>query len=100
MKRKKILPKSFIGTGEVLGKLFEKEKATKFAYIYKVGDYDFPGLFYYEIFKRKVNQLYNTETYPSANQFGKWAYTTHNYTRALKIMKQITQKEKLKIKKL
>jgi len=65
----KLLQKEFIGRGEVKGISFKRIKKSKYIYLYQVEDT------YYEVFVRKVNKLYNTETYPSSRRFGKSAFT-------------------------
>lgn len=68
------MQKEFIGRGEVKGLSFERVKESDYVYLYKVGNTD-PKKAYYEVFIRKINKLYNTETYPSSKRFGKSAFT-------------------------
>ncbi len=92
MEQIRLLPKKFEGVGEVRGKLFERVKAFKYVYMYRIGFHGEPGT-YYEIFARKVHRQYLTESYPSSKQFGITAFTSLDEKKALKIFKQLQKKE-------
>jgi hypothetical protein len=97
------LEKSFIGTGEVKNCLFTQVAKNEYGFIYSVTfeDYDKKGEFqktphHYEVFKLKITKGYDfekkvstdeeIESYPKANSFGVWAFTTHSYCRASDIL--------------
>lgn len=92
----KLLPDEFIGRGEVNGFKFKKVKETKNVLMYQVGPDDSGPSFYYEVFRRSINSLYNTETYPSSKRFGKDAFCLMTKKDALNKFKQLQQKEKKK----
>ena len=86
----KPIPEEFIGRGEVKKKSFKRIKASERAYLYEVD-----GL-YYEVFKRSINKLYNTETYPSSKQFGVNAFTYRSKKTALAKFKVLDKISKVK----
>ena len=67
------LQESFIGKGEVGGYEFTQLNKSDKGYIYQVSQGE--GVIYYEVFKKRINDFYNTITYPHANSFGKTAWT-------------------------
>lgn len=97
-KKTKLLKKNIVGIGEVRGKLFERVKASKYVYMYRIGPDKGPGT-YYEIFTRKVNKRFNTETYPSSKQFGISAFTTETEEKAIEIFKRLHKQGLSKAKK-
>ena len=78
----KELEKDFIGIGEVKGDKFEQVKSSKFGYIYRRIFKD--GGECYEVFKRKINNQFNTISYPKSKSFGVWAWCCSSYESALK----------------
>ena len=78
----KELPEIFVGRGESRGFNFKQLKKSEKCYLYEVS---FSGAVYYEIFKRKVNTLYNIVSYPGSKSFGSNARTTYDFMRALEI---------------
>jgi hypothetical protein len=94
------LDKSFTGTGEVSGYLFEQIKESDDAYIYKVSNENEE---HYEVFLKKTvpvcidfeNRVYSDteskEIYPKSKDWGKSAWTTNtleNATYRLENMKK------------
>lgn len=84
----KKLEKSFIGRGEVRGFEFKRLFESPKAYLYEVNNSS--GGLYYEVFKKRINSRYATETYPSAKQFGKTAWTTKDLNKAKSIFNNLT----------
>ena len=83
----KKLEKYFIGKGEVRGFLFRQVFESLNAYLYAIMHSD--GSMYYEAFKKRINTLYNTESYPSSKQFGISAWTFTDYNKALNKFNQL-----------
>ena len=87
------LPETFTGIGEVKGFAFERLFSNENAYIYKVTSHK-DSKPYFEVFRRKHSpvcldfskRLYSDtefkETYPKANAFGSWAWTTFSIDKA------------------
>lgn len=73
------LPIDFIGTGEVNNFAFHQLYNDNNFYIYIVD-----GL-YYEIFDRKVRE--NKVVYPTANNFGDWAWTFQKPSNVVKFVR-------------
>ena len=92
----KYLEKEFKGSGEVQGYHFKRVKQTGLVAMYEVW-YD--RIFHYEVFKRRINNQYDIETYPSAKQFGKTAFTTFDKEYAEKLFKKLQEKEEARINK-
>jgi hypothetical protein len=96
---------TFPGGGtETSGFIFNQKVKTDYGYIYEVNDED---NIHYEVFERVVSNRYNFETkksiegefivsYPKANVFGYWAWTTRDYERAIKILKEIELRVKFR----
>ncbi len=82
----RLLEAKFTGKGEVKGYKFNRIKENDTVYLYEVDGR------YYEVFKRTVNKLYNTETYPSSKQFGRIGWTYQTKEAALKKFKKLTKK--------
>jgi hypothetical protein len=87
----KLLDTSFRGKGETKGFLFTQLDASPSTYLYEVCTGE---SIHYEVIKRKVDNRFNTETYPKAKSFGKTGFTFHNLEKArlrFKMMSDITQ---------
>lgn len=76
----KQLQKEFIGRGEVKGFRFTQLKQNQYAFIYKV---ETSGGKHYEVFRKKINNKYNCESYPRSKSFGSWAWSFFSYEKAL-----------------
>lgn len=81
------LQKEFIGRGEVRGFKFSQCIANSKAFIYRVENY---GHSWYEVFLRKIDIRFGSESYPKAKSFGKWAWTYHNESKAIKKFEEIS----------
>lgn len=87
----KLLSKQFEGRGEVKGFTFTQLESSPKAYLYEVST---QGSKHYEVIARKINTLYNTETYPSSKSFGRSGFTSYNLANArlrFKTMSDTTQ---------
>lgn len=85
------LPKEFKGRGEVKGYTFRQVVKEPHGYIYEVD-----GGKRYEVFKHKENTRFNLVRYPRSQHFGKWAYTTPSFKRAMELLKKWEDAEKNK----
>lgn len=74
------LPKQFIGRGEVRGFRFTQILATEIAYLYEV---EVNGAIYYEVFKKRENASFVVIKYPTAKDFGIWAWTYKDQVKAI-----------------
>lgn len=83
----RLLPKDFLGKGEVSGYKFRQIKRGRYVYIYEVDNH-------YEVFKRIINRQYNCESYPSSKQFGKTAFVVKSLSEAAKKYSELTKKYK------
>jgi hypothetical protein len=79
----KELELTFIGRGEVRHFAFEQVAKSDTAYIYKVTPPN--SKHHYEVFARKVNERFNTITYPSSPAFGRYAFTWSDFDKALAV---------------
>jgi len=98
------LPDKFLGTGEVKGIVFTKIDSNEHAYLFLVENFEAKTI-YYEVFERRVvavcidfeKRIYSEtdfkEIYPKANDFGVWAWTNPDYSKALKKFEEITVSE-------
>lgn len=81
----KKLATEFIGKGEIRGFQFRQIKRGQKACLYEVTTQG--NTTHYEVFEIRVFQTPKTkepyETYPKANAFGVWAWTTSIYEKAL-----------------
>jgi len=69
----KPLPIKFAGSGEVKGYDFTLICKTKWGFCYEVR---LDGIItHYEVFRRKINKRFGSESYPTAKSFGYWAWT-------------------------
>lgn len=75
----KELKEYFVGRGEVKEFIFNQIEKSEFGYIYEVNT---GTKKYYEVFKRKENDLYNCISYPNSKSFGIWAWTFGNLEKA------------------
>jgi hypothetical protein len=82
----KELEKKFVGKGQVKGFKFTQIKQNENGYIYEV---ESNGFIHYEVFKRKVNRLYNCISYPSNKSFGLWAKTYKKLDSAINYFKTL-----------
>ena len=89
----KDLALSFIGKGEVGKFTFKQRLANSHAYLYEVADTT-SNKIHYEVFRRKVNKLYDCISYPSSKVFGIWAWTFVSRSRALQKFKDIENEGK------
>jgi hypothetical protein len=69
----KELPLEFQGRGEVKCYCFKQNKRSNLCYIYEVLAPN--GQVWYEVFRAKINPLYDNISYPSSKQFGLTAWT-------------------------
>lgn len=84
------LTKYYLGIGEVKGFKFYQEAETPYGYIYRVEN---EGIIWYEVFKRKVNTMYNNVSYPRSTSFGKWAWTKRSKKEAELKLKSLKNKQ-------
>lgn len=70
----KELSKNFEGKGEVRNFFFKQVECTVHGYIYKVSHPDAKKP-HYEAFRRKVNERFQSVSYPKSTAFGRWAWT-------------------------
>lgn len=83
----KELAKEFIGRGEVRGFIFRQLKKSKLGYIYEVNPET--GSLHYEVFRKKINERYQTVTYPKSGSFSKIAWTYNSFEEALDKFKEL-----------
>lgn len=93
------LPKTFTGTGEVKGFLFNQLEETSQAYLYEVID---NGRKHFEVFVKKVvplcvdfeNRVYSEtefkESYPKSGVFGLYAWTYNEMEKAKEKLNEIS----------
>jgi len=91
----KDLKEYFTGRGQVKGYIFNQIKRTKHAYLYEVKEND---VIHYEVFKRKINTMYDCISYPTDKAFGIWAWTFMDLDYAIKKLNEITIDAELKLK--
>lgn len=91
----KLLQEEFVGRGEVRGFLFYQRAKSKYAYIYEVKCVD-GGISHYEVFERRVNKLFQQESYPGSKSFGFWAWTFHDFNRAYDKFEELNETLKQK----
>lgn len=96
-----LLPKEFVGVGEVRGFSFSQIASTERAYVYAVTT-GFSTQ-HYEVFKRNsvpkcldfTNRIYSEtdfkESYPGSGQFGRTAFTFPSLEMAMRKMEEITE---------
>ena len=84
----KDLKEYFTGRGQVKGYIFNQIKRTKHAYLYEVKEND---VIHYEVFKRKINTMYDCISYPTDKAFGIWAWTFMDLDYAIKKLNEITK---------
>jgi hypothetical protein len=78
----KPLPKKFVGRGEVKGFEFSLVSKTKWGFCHEVRQ---DGIItHYEVFRRKINKRFGSESYPSAKSFGYWAWTFKTKEKAIR----------------
>lgn len=90
MTRIKRIPKQFTGIGEVKGYSFDRIKQSKTVAMYKVS---FEKSVHYEVFIRKINTLFNNESYPSKHKFGRSAFTLLTKEKAEEKYKELNKLE-------
>lgn len=64
----------FIGRGEVKNFDFKQVECTVHGYIYQVTPPDVNKP-HYEVFRRKINERFQSVSYPKSTAFGRWAWT-------------------------
>lgn len=96
MSKTKYLEKEFPGKGEVKGYYFKLNKQSHLVSLYEVR---WDCTIRYEIFIRRVNKRFNTETYPSSKQFGKTAFTTNSIEKAEEYFNILQKREEARLKK-
>jgi hypothetical protein len=90
---------------DMSGFVFKQKAMTEWGYIYEAVAEDTVS---YEIFERMIYPKYDfvnkcdlanefKVSYPGHEAFGKWAWTTRDYTRATQILKEIEEKVKYRI---
>lgn len=72
----------FEGRGEVKQYSFLQVKSSDAGYIYKLSCKE-TGRSHYEVFKKKINEQYNTVSYPRSKSFGIWAWCCTDFHKAL-----------------
>ena len=77
----KPLPKKFAGRGEVKGYEFSLVSKTNRGFCYEVTGSGIKP--HYEVFRRKNNNRYHCESYPTSKSFGQWAWTYRNREQAI-----------------
>lgn len=82
----KDLKEYFVGKGEVKGFIFNQIKKNKYGYIYEV---DTGNGKHYEVFKKRINTMYDCISYPSSKSFGSWAWAVGDLDRANTKLKEI-----------
>lgn len=75
----KELKEYYVGVGQVKGYIFNQLKLTDKAFLYEVSN---NNKVHYEVFKRRVNSLYDCISYPTDKAFGLWAWTCSSLERA------------------
>lgn len=100
------LPETFEGKSEVKGYSFKKVDENNLMYVYEAKN-ELTSNTHFEVFYKKTTpilidfkkRLYSDtefkEIYPKSNNFGVWAWTTHNKQKAKELMDKLT-KEKQK----
>lgn len=83
----KELETEFIGRGEVKGFHFKQVFRSMTAYMYEVIPPN--SCSYYEVFQRRVNERYDTVTYPKSSSFGRYAFTYLDFNTALKKFREL-----------
>lgn len=89
----KELKEYFSGRGQVKGYVFNQISASKYAYLYEVKGYNTK---HYEVFKRRVNTLYDCVSYPNDKAFGDWAFNLMDLDSAYNKFNEINTNERLK----
>jgi len=90
----KYLERDFMGSGEVDGYHFLRVKQTGLVAMYEVRH---DCVLHYEVFRRRINNQFSVETYPSAKQFGKTAFTTFSKEYAEELFKKLQEEEEVRI---
>lgn len=76
----KLLREEFTGIGEVSGYRFTRYAYNDHAYVYRVEvDGIDSGYHHWEVFERRVNDVYGCEKYPKSKAFGEWAFTYRSF---------------------
>lgn len=88
----KQLEKTIKGRGEVRGYTFERVYETDKMYIYAQIDDETHKIHAYEVFERRVNVLFDTESYPQSKSFGSWAWSFPTFDEAMVKLKEIESK--------
>ncbi len=87
----KALEKQFIGRAEVKGDKFTQISSAKRGFLYEVNT---GYSIYYEVFKKVVNKRFSCISYPTAKDFGYWAWTFSSLEEATEKFNQLNQKKK------
>lgn len=77
----------FDGMGEVGGYRFVLEDRDGYAYVYRVELIVDPSCYHYEVFERRVNDVYGCVKYPRSKAFGDWAFCYRRGERDLAFIK-------------
>lgn len=99
----KELKREFTGIGEVSGYRFACLRSDGYAYLYEVSLVSEDGLSilerHYEVFERRVNELYDCEKYPRSKAFGDWAFTyrSSEYDLAMSKFDELSARVKCRI---
>lgn len=84
----KQLKKQFNGKGESRGFYFTQILSSDKAFVYKI---DTGDMTYYEVFKRVLNQRFDTISYPTSRAFGIWAWTYMKLDNAIEKFNEINK---------
>lgn len=86
------LKTDFTGIGQVKGFKFTQISKTNSAYVYEVNSGD---MIYYEVFRKVINRRFACVSYPSAQSFGIWAWTTPNIIVAFEILNDLSNNDSI-----
>ena len=86
----KELPKQFSGKGEVSGYSFHQIAKTNAGYIYEVS-HSGANIRHFEVFMRRLNERFQSVSYPKSKSFGRSAWTYPTLEMAQKKLQEITQ---------
>lgn len=88
----KQLQENFDGRGEVKGFKFKQEMKTELAFMYSV-TFEGSKKPHYEVFQRRINALYDCESYPSSKAFGIWAKSVVSKEKAIEYFNKYNNKK-------
>lgn len=82
----KELKEYFVGRGEVKGFIFNQIINTKYGYIYEVNT---GHKKHYEVFKKRINTMFDCVSYPTSKSFGLWAWIVDDLDKAKEKLMEI-----------